>query len=100
MENPTDVTREPRLHCDRVVLRPLEDSDSSILYENVKEYAKNRCSANVVICGSGPSIVTFFDSEKEDATAILNALKDGFKNVGIQSDGFITSSNQGIKDIT
>ncbi|MCW3975803.1 MAG: homoserine kinase [Candidatus Bathyarchaeota archaeon] len=64
-------------------------------YEIVKEYAK-KLNTNVAICGSGPSIVSFFDREKE-AYTVLNALKEGFRNAGIQSSGFITRPDIGIR---
>ncbi len=68
-------------------------------YEDVKEYARKKYGTNVSICGSGPSIIAIFDCENEDANAILGALKDGFRNVGIQSNGFITGPNEGAKII-
>lgn len=47
MENPSDLTREPRLPSDRIVLRPLEERDAPTLYENVKEYEMARWMVNI-----------------------------------------------------
>lgn len=47
MDDTSHAPRKPRLQCERVILRPLEDSDAPTLYENVKEYEMARWLINL-----------------------------------------------------
>ncbi len=47
MGKPTVISREIKLNSDRLVLRPLEERDSSTLYDNVKEYELARWLVNL-----------------------------------------------------
>ena len=47
MENHNEATPKPKLLGDRIILRPLEEGNSTTLYENVKEYEMARWLINL-----------------------------------------------------
>jgi RimJ/RimL family protein N-acetyltransferase len=65
MENSSEILGKPRLEGDRIVLRPLEDSDASTLYENVKEYEMARWLINIPHPYPEDGALEFINKSKE-----------------------------------
>jgi homoserine kinase len=66
-------------------------------YESVKNIALKHGSVGVAICGAGPSIAAFYDSEFQSPEYILAAIEEEFKFIGIDVDSFHTTSGEGVQ---
>jgi homoserine kinase len=68
-------------------------------YEYVKQGALKTGAAGVAICGAGPSIAAFYDSDRVDPGPILEGMAHGFEIVGVDSDTLLTSPGVGVKTV-
>lgn len=65
-------------------------------FESLRESALNQGASGVAICGSGPSVVACYDTDKENPKAISRAMAQGLSDLGIGSETIITSPGRGI----
>ena len=68
-------------------------------YERVKAGALKEGAAGVVICGAGPSLAAFFDTNETDPRPISERMVSGFKEAGIESKAVFTAPGKGIKRV-
>lgn len=66
-------------------------------FEHVKEAALNQGATGVAICGAGPSVVAFLDTDRRSPKPISEGMTDGFKIVGIESKIIFTKPGKGIR---
>jgi homoserine kinase len=69
-------------------------------YENVKAGALKEGAAGVVICGAGPSLAAFYDTNQTDPQHISERMVSGFKEAGIESNVIFTAPGRGIERVT
>ena len=68
-------------------------------YERVKGGALEGGAAGVVICGAGPSIAAFFDTNETDPRQISERMVSGFKEAGIESKAVLTAPGKGVERV-
>ncbi len=66
-------------------------------YESVKNNALKHGAVGVAICGAGPSIAAFYDSESQSPEYILANIEEEFNTFGIDIDSFHTTPGEGVQ---
>ena len=57
--------------------------------------AKQEGALGVTISGAGPAIVALVDERKTNPTKVINAMKQGFKNVDLNTDDYVGKPGRG-----
>ena len=68
-------------------------------YLQVKENALMAGACGVTISGAGPAIIAVINKERTDPAKVVEAMKQGFKSVGLKSKGFATILGEGVSVI-
>jgi len=64
-------------------------------YELVRAAALKHGAAGVAICGAGPSIAAFFDTDEANPKHIQKGMTEGFQSVGVGCRALITRPGGG-----
>ncbi|MFQ6053199.1 MAG: homoserine kinase [Candidatus Bathyarchaeia archaeon] len=64
-------------------------------YDLVRAGALEQGAAGVAVCGAGPSVAAFFDTDETGPEPILEAMAVGFGKAGVESHTFTASPGRG-----
>ena len=64
-------------------------------YYEVVNMAKQEGALGVTISGAGPAIVALIDERKTNPKKVINAMKQGFKNVDLDTDDYVCKPGRG-----
>jgi len=79
--------------------RIIEPARSPLIpgYHKVREYALNSGAAGVAISGAGPGMMAIVNSKKVDASAVAEAMRAAFKEVGVDAEAYVAKPADGVK---
>jgi homoserine kinase len=80
-----------------MVDRAVEEARKALIpgYEHVRRSAIQTGAAGVCISGAGPSMLAVLDEGHVAPRRVLDAMVGGFKDEGVEADGFITKAGKG-----
>jgi homoserine kinase len=65
-------------------------------FSKIKERTLKAGACGVAISGAGPAIIAIVDTKKSETTKIAQAMKTGFKSVGVEASTFVTKPGKGV----
>ncbi len=64
-------------------------------FQRVKENALRAGACGVAISGAGPAVIAIINRRRTDSRKVRHAMRESFKSVGVDSEGFITKPGKG-----